>query len=409
MNRLILGPMESAYEEIKAAAIRHQGGKARIAVAWAKDDGVNWLLDAINGHITDLNFVIGINERGTTVEALLRILQHNASLRIFYKHPYQTFHPKIYCFESGSGVSYSTTVIIGSSNVTIGGLITNYESSIVLQIDQGPLSQDDNNFIASVNISWETIISPPFSHVIRDVNDVQKLYETGYIVSENTIRRERRSAGKKGKPLRDLPTAPPQYVVPRVFEQITVPFALDRDIPGGGPSEDTDPQGSTPLPERFFVRTLTANDVAKLRGRPGTFEPDLGETARDQYPSFWGWSEKYKEVTRKLHRLEWQVEARLISSQTPPEGVIMSVILWFREARSGHAAEHRFSPRPIDIFKRAVPPSFDTSSLLVIEQAPVDAVYQYVIKLITAQDPEYNDFATYLVATRPHHRYGYGP
>ena len=100
MNRLILGPMESAYEEIKAAAIRHQGGKARIAVAWAKDDGVNWLLDAINGHITDLNFVIGINERGTTVEALLRILQHNASLRIFYKHPYQTFHPKIYCFES---------------------------------------------------------------------------------------------------------------------------------------------------------------------------------------------------------------------------------------------------------------------------------------------------------------------
>jgi len=117
----------------------------------------------------------------------------------------------------------------------------------------------------------------------------------------------------------------------------------------------------------------------------------------------------YTEIVRELPRREWQVQARLISSQTPVDGVPITLLLWYREARPGHAAEHRFSPRPINIVKQAVPPLFDTSSLLVVEQAPFDVDYHYVIRLITHQDPEYDDFTTYLTEQRPQHRFGYGP
>src|SRR5207249_4383669 len=121
-------------------------------------------------------------------------------------------------------------------------------------------------------------------------------------------------------------------------------------------------------PDRFFVRTLTANDVEKLHARtPGTFEPDLGETARDRFPTFWGWPQKYATVTRQLTRLEWNATARLFSNGTPSEGVEVALMLWFREARTaangqlGHAAEHRFRPGPISTVRRYVPERFDAN------------------------------------------------
>jgi len=409
MNRFILGPSQSAFEEIRQAAQRHQGGRVRIAVAWARDEGVSWLFDAINRRITVFDFLIGINERGTTVEALLRILKHAGKLRVFYKHPAQTFHPKLYWFDDGMPEPHSATIIVGSSNLTLGGLVSNFEASLVLSMESGEISEADRQFLASLDTAWNQLVTSPYAHEVANDNDVRRLYDAGYLVFEHAIRRERRRTPRREKPLRDLPTAPPARMARRLFERITIPFPIHREELGDAGEVQADPTGSAPLPERFFVRTLTANDVAKLRGRPGTFEPDLGETARNLFPAFWGWPEMYSEVTRQLSRREWQVQARLISSQTPPEGIKITLLLWYREARPGHPAEHRFSPRPISDIRQAVPPAFDTSSLLVVEQAPVNVDYQYVVRLITSQDPEYNDFSTYLTERRPQHRFGYGP
>ena len=162
------------------------------------------------------------------------------------------------------------------------------------------------------------------------------------------------------------------------------------------------------LPERFFVRTLTPNDVGKLRGNtPGTYETDLGEIARDSYPSFWGWPDRYNEVVRKKSRLEWKARARLFSSEKP-QGIPVTVTLWYRESRPGHAAEHRMGLGPINRVRAAVPPSFDTSSLMVVERAPQSSDYDFIVRLITANDPDYADFAAYLTEERPEHRHGYG-
>ena len=60
MNRLIFGPAQAALEEIKNAARRHQGGRGRIAVAWAREDGVYRLVDAIGDRIPELQFIVGL-------------------------------------------------------------------------------------------------------------------------------------------------------------------------------------------------------------------------------------------------------------------------------------------------------------------------------------------------------------
>lgn len=84
-------------------------------------------------------------------------------------------------------------------------------------------------------------------------------------------------------------------------------------------------------------------------------------------------------------------------------------MLWYRPERPGHAAEHRLRPGPISRVRQAVPTNFNTTSLLVVERAPQAAAYDFVIRLITAGQPGYEDFNPYLVEQRPQHRFGYGP
>lgn len=408
VNRLIMGPEQPILNHIKDAASRHSGGQARIAVAWAREEGVCWLLDAVQNRISDMHVVVGVNDRGTTVEALLRLLQSPSRVSIFYKHFAQTFHPKIYWFSGGEAGSESSTLIVGSSNITHGGLLSNFEASIVVEVVANA-SLDEKAFLSSAQSTWDTLLAPPYSHAVENADYVRKLYESRYLICEHDVRRERRRSGRKEQPLGDLPTSPPERFR-ATFPPIAVPFPLGRETLGDAVPDNTDPEGSTPLPDRFFIRTLTANDVMKLNGmRPGTFEPDLGETARDRYPAFWGWPDMYTRVTRRLSRLERQVDARLFSSVTSVGGTAINITLWYREARTEHAPEHRFRPGPIGVVRQAVPPMFDTTSLMVVEQAPSNAGYGYIVRFITAADAGYLDFSTYLTEQRPKHRFGYGP
>ena len=167
---------------------------------------------------------------------------------------------------------------------------------------------------------------------------------------------------------------------------------------------------------RFFVRTLTPNDVAKiLINQVGTFEPDLSVTARDELPGFWGWPNRFVTVTRKLSREEWAARARVFSSAAS-KGTDIEFMLWFRAARPpsaadqrAHAAEFRFRIGPKKTFQSALPPGFGITSLVVIERLPDDAAYDFRIGVIAQGEPEYADYSRYLTRVRPEHRYGYGP
>lgn len=409
--RVLSGPDQPMYAELRRLTETHERGRLRAAVAWLRDEGAFQLLGAVGDRLAGIELIVGLNDAATTVEGLLRALAANASVRVFFKHPRQTFHPKLYMFDGGNAGPNARSAVVGSVNLTPGGLDTNFELSLGLEASTPEDLRRYRSVFDDLDNVWNDYSGSRFCHSVSTAADVQGLYAAGYVTSETEFAGRARVAppaartggASEARP-RLLPILPPVRSRPGGFARMAVPFPLAER---GDAIDDRDPPRVQPLPGRFFVRTLTANDVSKLMGAPGTFEPDLGETARDRFPSFWGWRNKYVLVRRTKERLEWEARGRLISRITPADGVDIDVLLWFREGRPGHAPEHRLRPGPIGIVRAATPPEFDTRSLLVVERARVGV--DFVLRLVTPRESDHGSYASYLTELRPEHRFGYGP
>jgi HKD family nuclease len=102
--------------------------------AFVSQAGVNGLSKHIllaKKHFTNINIISGIDQKGTSKEALEALLNLKINVFVFYQPSFTIFHPKIYLFE-GEGKS---ELIIGSSNLTSQGLFTNIETSLLVSID----------------------------------------------------------------------------------------------------------------------------------------------------------------------------------------------------------------------------------------------------------------------------------
>ena len=201
-----------------------------------------------------------------------------------------------------------------------------------------------------------------------------QLLEDRYISTEATLARKRRSdnsdVARRGE-RRQRPEAPPPPFPQIALPQLLVTFGdVDEGAVGVEPEHTQDQALVAYDPtEEFYVRTLTVNDVNKLHGiTPGTAEWDIGVTARNARPAFWGWPDRYASIVRRLPRLEWRATGSLRSSLTGDQGVDVDISLWFREERPEHAAEHRLRIGPRERLVNATPNSFDTTSLVVLER-----------------------------------------
>jgi HKD family nuclease len=79
----------------------------------------------------NLTLIVGIDQEGTSKEALNEILKLDINSYIFYQNESPIFHPKIYLFEGDNIIK----IIVGSSNLTGRGLFTNVESSLLIEFD----------------------------------------------------------------------------------------------------------------------------------------------------------------------------------------------------------------------------------------------------------------------------------
>lgn len=161
----------------------------RIAVAWAKRSGLGRVYDALakfreqGGKIT---LVVGVSEGGATKEGLQLALDLADRSYVFHD-PQRTFHPKVY-FASSSD---QRSLLVGSSNMTAGGLSWNYEASI--WVDWG---SDEGDDVASEITAWfDRLISEPDSCKPLSLDLIGKLERSKDIVlgSEARARRFRRA------------------------------------------------------------------------------------------------------------------------------------------------------------------------------------------------------------------------
>ena len=108
----------------------------RAAVAFVKRSGTRHIAEPLatfaeRGHI---EIVAGIDHRGTSYEGLLDLLRAvmpNGRIVIFHNRLLHTFHPKIYVFKSETAAD----LVVGSGNLTEGGLFTNYEAALRLKLN----------------------------------------------------------------------------------------------------------------------------------------------------------------------------------------------------------------------------------------------------------------------------------
>ncbi|PQL90747.1 hypothetical protein C4S77_09830 [Apibacter adventoris] len=111
----------------------HEYNKVHIITAFSSLSAVNGIISlSKENKISDLTIITGIDQKGTSKEALEELLNSTAKSYIFYNPSNIIFHPKIYFFEGIDKIK----VIIGSSNLTSQGLFQNMETSICVEVNK---------------------------------------------------------------------------------------------------------------------------------------------------------------------------------------------------------------------------------------------------------------------------------
>lgn len=187
----------------------------KMAVAFAKTSGVNRLkksMDAFRARGGKVTACVGIDLAGTTYEALSNLNCFVDDLYVIHLEGDQTFHPKLYNLI----FSDKTIALVGSHNLTRGGLWTNVESCSVTTL----VKSDDLDVAAQAQIDayFEQLTAGNgFSKAIKTQDDIDELRDSGYVPTQlesyKAIRQDRSSNAprRENKKLfsRKLPTNAP--------------------------------------------------------------------------------------------------------------------------------------------------------------------------------------------------------
>lgn len=153
-----------------------------IVVAFAKNSGVLRIrnsLEEFRERGGKVNAYIGVDLGVTSYEALSNLLPCTDSLNIIHAEKGQTFHTKIYQFLGKK----KGMIVVGSHNLTGGGLWTNFESSAHISIDMSnsedaDILSEQEGYFKNLN-SLKDLCMP-----IATKDDIEKLLQNGYITKE---------------------------------------------------------------------------------------------------------------------------------------------------------------------------------------------------------------------------------
>ena len=153
-----------------------------IVVAFAKNSGVLRIKDSLErfrkrGGI--VNAYLGVDLGGTSYEALTALLLHTDSLNIIHSEKAQTFHAKIYQFLGDN----NGLIVVGSHNLTGGGLWTNFESSVHIAIDG--VNENEGEILSGLEdyIGELTLLGNSFMPITSQ-GDIETLLQNGYVFKE---------------------------------------------------------------------------------------------------------------------------------------------------------------------------------------------------------------------------------
>jgi len=191
--------LQAVTEEDHSSIIRESLGKdvehLLISVAFAKSQGANVIKAALEMNQGKCSVFVGIRNDITSYQALEMILETGAKLYAVDTGSRTTiFHPKIYLAKFRK----TATAIIGSANLTFGGLHNNIEASSILELDLK--LAEDKDFVDQTETIFNDLIANHPNHVIpiRNNGEIKDLFESGRVVDETAVIKQKNSRTKKG-------------------------------------------------------------------------------------------------------------------------------------------------------------------------------------------------------------------
>lgn len=123
-----------------------------------------------------IKVILGVDQKATSKEALEEVLTWNVDARIYHTNSNNIFHPKVYLFENRD----IFTLIVGSNNLTVPGLVQNIECSLLIKdtIDPSSVHDDFYRYWKGILDGTETHLYPVTQKLIDD------LYKDRVITSE---------------------------------------------------------------------------------------------------------------------------------------------------------------------------------------------------------------------------------
>jgi hypothetical protein len=122
--------MEFIYNDLeqKILPLIQESVEIKILTAFLKKSGLGFIKSMPH---KKLSIISGIDFFITDPEAVYYLSENGFNVRIFYE-PRKVFHPKIIYIRSNAN---KENLIVGSSNITFGGLNSNYEASLFIKKD----------------------------------------------------------------------------------------------------------------------------------------------------------------------------------------------------------------------------------------------------------------------------------
>ena len=192
MNQPFSGQLGDRILELLGSADYHT---LNIAVAFAKNSGVLRIKDGLEKFRArggTVNAYVGVDLGGTSYEALTALFLHTDSLNVVHSERDQTFHSKIYHFLGDN----SGLLVVGSHNLTAGGLWTNFESSVHIPISgdsigEAQISKEVSEYFQELNALGTSLLP------IKTQDDIEKLLNEAYVTKEVADRVRRINSKKR--------------------------------------------------------------------------------------------------------------------------------------------------------------------------------------------------------------------
>ena len=302
----------------------------------------------------DINFILGIDFKGTSQEVLKELLDWGLDVRIVkHRRAGHTFHPKLYLFEW----DHQGTIIVGSNNFTEGGFFRNYEAAVRVTYQ---LPEEAEPFSAACT-ELNRFLDPKGPIVYQLTPDfLEKLISRGEVPTEAEARigrdvstKVRMGTGTEGYSLfgtEDIPLPPPlpADLLDRLGKGIRTRRKFRRAAavertgdPVAGKALPIDGESDDPLMPAAFYMTLPT-----LQGPTIPGEARIPLEAIEMAKEFWGWPDEYTRAEgQRGNRVywNWRPKWRIWSVEDPGEVTVQEVRMYMYE----NSSDFRFYARPL--------------------------------------------------------------